>query len=124
MTQCIIFLTGDKKYKMTVHAEANVALIAGRSARGGTIYVHGAPICADCAGILPPWGQRNMNVAAACRRAGIFQRSLGTDGAKGRGLSPLFRPASGFPSLGASGAIRIHHWVKAELHQDLPVEDR
>jgi hypothetical protein len=65
-----------------------------------------------------------MNVAAACRRAGIFQRSLGTDGAKGRGLSPLFRPASGFPSLGASGAIRIHHWVKAELHQDLPVEDR
>jgi dCMP deaminase len=41
-----------KKYPRVVHAEANVALIAGRAARGGTVYVHGAPICSHCAGIL------------------------------------------------------------------------
>jgi dCMP deaminase len=42
----------SKKYPMVVHAEANVAVIAGSAAHGGTIYVHGAPICSHCAGIL------------------------------------------------------------------------
>jgi dCMP deaminase len=42
----------DKKYKMVVHAEANVALIAGPGAYGGTVYVYGAPVCSHCAGIL------------------------------------------------------------------------
>ena len=37
---------------MVVHAEANVALIAGRAAYKETIYVYGAPICSHCAGIL------------------------------------------------------------------------
>jgi len=40
------------KYEMTVHAEVNAVIIAGRSAAGGTIYVHGAPICPRCAGVL------------------------------------------------------------------------
>ena len=54
------------KYKMTVHAEANVALIAGRAARNGTIYVHGAPICADCAGIVIQAGIKRVVAAAPC----------------------------------------------------------
>ena len=41
-----------KKYSRVVHAEANVALIAGPAAYGGTVYVYGAPICSHCAGIL------------------------------------------------------------------------
>lgn len=42
----------DLKYEMVVHAEVNAALIAGASTIGGTIYVHGAPICPRCASIL------------------------------------------------------------------------
>jgi dCMP deaminase len=42
----------SKKYPMVVHAEANVALIAGPAASGGTVYVYGPPICSHCAGIL------------------------------------------------------------------------
>jgi len=42
----------SKKYPRVVHAEANVALIAGSAASGGTVYVYGAPICSHCAGIL------------------------------------------------------------------------
>ena len=37
---------------MVVHAEVNAVLIAGRAAIGGTIYVHGAPICPRCASVL------------------------------------------------------------------------
>jgi dCMP deaminase len=54
------------KYKMTVHAEANVALIAGRAARNGTIYVHGAPICADCAGIIIQAGIKRVVATPPC----------------------------------------------------------
>jgi dCMP deaminase len=54
------------KYKMTVHAEANVALIAGRAARKGTIYVHGAPICADCAGIVIQAGIKRVVATPPC----------------------------------------------------------
>src|SRR5690348_4036 len=42
----------SKKYPRVVHAEANAAPIAGRAARGGTVYVYGRPICSHCAGIL------------------------------------------------------------------------
>ncbi len=42
----------ELKYEMVVHAEVNAVLIAGRSTTGGTIYVHGAPICPRCAGVL------------------------------------------------------------------------
>lgn len=37
---------------MVVHAEVTAAVIAGKSAVGGTIYVNGAPICPRCAGVL------------------------------------------------------------------------
>ena len=47
-----ICLAEEKKYPRVVHAEANVALIAGPAASGGTVYVYGAPICSHCAGIL------------------------------------------------------------------------
>jgi dCMP deaminase len=42
----------EMKYEMTVHAEVNAVLIAGRSSEGGTIYVHGAPVCPRCASVL------------------------------------------------------------------------
>ncbi|HJU15367.1 MAG TPA: deaminase [Stellaceae bacterium] len=42
----------ELKYEMIVHAEVNAVLIAGRSTVGGTIYVHGAPICPRCASVL------------------------------------------------------------------------
>jgi dCMP deaminase len=54
------------KYKMTVHAEANVVLIAGPAARKGTIYVHGAPICADCAGIIIQAGIKRVVAKPPC----------------------------------------------------------
>jgi dCMP deaminase len=40
------------KYEMTVHAEVNAILIAGRSAIEGTVYVYGLPVCPRCAGVL------------------------------------------------------------------------
>src|ERR1700757_3495299 len=54
------------KYKITVHAEANVALIAGEKARKGTIYVYGAPVCADCAGILIQAGIKRVVARSPC----------------------------------------------------------
>jgi dCMP deaminase len=42
----------ELKYEMVVHAEVNAVLIAGRSTAGGTIYVHGLPICPRCASVL------------------------------------------------------------------------
>lgn len=42
----------ELKYEMVVHAEVNAALIAGGSTIGGTVYVHGAPICPRCASVL------------------------------------------------------------------------
>ena len=43
---------GDLKNEMVVHAEVNAILTAGTSAKDGTIYVYGKPICAQCAGII------------------------------------------------------------------------
>jgi dCMP deaminase len=42
----------ELKYEMVVHAEVNAVLIAGRSNAGGTVYVHGLPICPRCASVL------------------------------------------------------------------------
>ena len=39
-----------KKLEMIVHAEQNALIVAGKSAEGATIYVHGKPVCATCAG--------------------------------------------------------------------------
>jgi dCMP deaminase len=38
-----------KKLDMTVHAEVNALIVAGRSAEGATLYVHGKPVCCRCA---------------------------------------------------------------------------
>ncbi len=45
---------GDKikKLKMVVHAEQNALIVAGKMAEGATIYVHGKPVCATCAGAI------------------------------------------------------------------------
>lgn len=40
------------KLELVVHAEVNAILGAGQRAQGGTIYVHGKPICARCAGSI------------------------------------------------------------------------
>jgi dCMP deaminase len=63
------------KYKMTVHAEANVVLIAGRSARKGTIYVHGAPVCANCAGIIIQAGIKRVVATPPCLPASPCEAS-------------------------------------------------
>lgn len=42
----------ETKYKFTIHAEANAlynALYNGASVNGTTIYVHGLPVCVECA---------------------------------------------------------------------------
>lgn len=42
----------ELKYKMVVHAELNAilnALYNGSSVKGASIFVHGLPICTDCA---------------------------------------------------------------------------
>lgn len=42
----------QKKLDMVVHAEENAMIVAGRSAEGATIYVHGKPVCSRCAGSI------------------------------------------------------------------------
>lgn len=42
----------EKKLEMVVHAEENALIVAGRSAEGATIYVHGKPVCPRCAGSI------------------------------------------------------------------------
>lgn len=42
----------ELKYKLVIHAEVNAilnALYNGRSVRGCQLYVHGLPVCSDCA---------------------------------------------------------------------------
>lgn len=44
--------TRELKHKLVVHAEMNAlmnALYSGVSLKGSTMYVHGLPICPDCA---------------------------------------------------------------------------
>jgi tRNA-specific A34 adenosine deaminase len=52
---------------MVVHAEVNALLIAGQRADGATIYVHGRPVCATCAGAIIQSGVERI-VAEAPRR--------------------------------------------------------
>lgn len=41
-----------QKNEMIVHAEVNAVLIAGQSAKDGTLYVVGKPVCSRCAGVV------------------------------------------------------------------------
>lgn len=79
----------ETKYKFTIHAEANAlynALYNGVSVNGTTIYVHGLPVCVECAkaiiqsGIkrvvydsLPKenWKQSNENALKLFSEAGV-----------------------------------------------------
>ena len=65
-----------KKYPRVVHAEANVALIAGSAARGGTVYVYGAPICSHCAGILIQAGIVRAVAKPPCHGTGTEPSSV------------------------------------------------
>lgn len=40
------------KLEMTVHAEENALIVAGRDAEDATMYVHGRPVCCRCAGSI------------------------------------------------------------------------
>ena len=42
----------ELKQQMTVHAEENALIVAGRDAEGACIYVHGKPVCCRCAGSI------------------------------------------------------------------------
>jgi dCMP deaminase len=71
------------KYEMTVHAEVNAVIIAGRSAAGGTIYVHGLPVCPRCAGVLIQAGiARVVAKAPRCNTGEKWDE----DGALARGM--------------------------------------
>lgn len=57
----------ETKYAMTVHAEMNAVLSAaynGVSLDGCTLYVHGVPVCADCAKSLVQAGVRRLAMRA------------------------------------------------------------
>jgi deoxycytidylate deaminase len=45
---------------MVVHAEQNVLLFSGANARGGTLYVHGKPICPRCAVLIVQAGLKRV----------------------------------------------------------------
>lgn len=45
----------EEKYKFTVHGEANCvynAIHSSANIRGSTIYVHGLPVCSECAKLI------------------------------------------------------------------------
>jgi dCMP deaminase len=42
----------EVKQQMIVHAEENALIVAGRNTEGATIFVHGKPVCARCAGSI------------------------------------------------------------------------
>ena len=42
----------ELKQLMTVHAEENALIVAGKGAEGACIYVHGKPVCCRCAGSI------------------------------------------------------------------------
>ena len=65
-----------KKYPRVVNAEANVALIAGPAAYGGTVYVYGAPICSHCAGILIQVGIKRVVGKPPCHGTGAKTPSV------------------------------------------------
>ena len=53
----------EEKYKLVVHAEMNVIYNAsynGVSLDGSTLYVHGLPVCSECAKAVIQVGVRNV----------------------------------------------------------------
>jgi dCMP deaminase len=53
----------EEKYKLVVHAEMNVIYNAsynGVSLNGSTLYVHGLPVCSDCAKGIIQVGVKNV----------------------------------------------------------------
>ena len=61
---------------MVVHAEVNALLIAGQRADGATIYVHGRPVCATCAGAIIQSGvERIVAEAPAAEGDGKWEKS-------------------------------------------------
>ncbi len=42
----------ELKLAMTVHAEENALIVAGRAAEGAELYVYGKPVCSRCAGSI------------------------------------------------------------------------
>jgi dCMP deaminase len=50
----------ETKLQMTVHAEINALIAAGKDSDGATIYVHGKPVCARCAGSIIQAGVRRV----------------------------------------------------------------
>ena len=76
-------LSSEIKLELVVHAEVNAILGAGERARGGTLYVHGKPICARCAGSIIQAGVARV-VAAPPRantdskwdKSGILARGM------------------------------------------------
>lgn len=63
-------LGSEIKLELVVHAEVNAILGAGERARGGTLYVHGKPVCARCAGSI---------IQAGVKRIVATPPSKGTD---------------------------------------------
>jgi dCMP deaminase len=92
----------DTKLQMTVHAEENALIVAGRSAEGATIYVHGKPVCPRCAGSIIQAGV--LRVVAATPREnseskwdkwGVISRSMFAEsGVKFHGKSLRIRQDS------------------------------
>jgi len=50
----------EEKLEMILHAEINAVLIAGQSAKSGTLYVVGKPVCSRCAGVVIQSGIRRV----------------------------------------------------------------
>lgn len=50
----------SKKLDITVHAEENALIVAGRNSEGATIYVHGKPACPRCAGSIIQAGVKRV----------------------------------------------------------------
>ena len=78
-----------KKLEMIVHAEQNALIVAGKSAEGATIYVHGKPVCATCAGAIiqaqikrvvgPNPHEVPLKPKSKWRKSGIFAYQMFTE---------------------------------------------
>lgn len=73
----------EEKNYMVVHAEVNAVLTAGNSAKGGTLYVYGKPVCSHCAGIIIQAGikqiiaeEPNPNSHSEWDKKGIIAKSM------------------------------------------------
>ena len=77
----------DMKLEMTVHAEENALIVAGRDAEGACIYVHGKPVCCRCAGsiiqagikrvvAMPPEKLENLDPPSKWYQPSILAREM------------------------------------------------